>query len=155
MDQDDGQSWIGDRHGHEAEVDRVIDDRVENLAVVGAGDVDRNVRVLLLELGEDLREDVQAGAFIGAYDDLAAGHAFGFGDRGQDGLAGFKNFFSIFLEQLAGGGDGDFAAGTVEQLGADFFLQGADLGGDGRLCAKALLRRAGERAVARDLEKRF
>ena len=98
---------------------------------------------------------MQAGAFIGAHDDLSAGHAFGFGNRGQDRLAGFKNLFSIFLEQLAGGGDGNFAAGAVEQLGADFFLQGADLGGDGRLGAKTLLRRAGEGAVARDLEKRF
>ena len=60
---------------------------------------------------------MQAGAFIGAHDDLSAGHAFGFGDGGQDGLAGFKNLFRIFLEQLAGGGDGDFSAGTVEQLG--------------------------------------
>ena len=128
MNQDDGQARVGDGHGHEAEVDRVVDDRVENLAVVGAGDVDGHVRVLLLELGEDLGEDVQAGAFIGAHDDLSPGYAFGFGNRGQDGLAGFKNFFSIFLEQLAGGGDGDFAAGAVEQLGADFFLQGSDLG---------------------------
>jgi len=82
---------------------------------------------LLLELGEDFREDVQAGAFIGSHDDLSPGHAFGFGDGGQDRLAGFKNLFSIFQEQLAGGGDGDLPARAIEQLGADFFLQRPDL----------------------------
>ena len=155
MNQNDGQPGVGDRHGHEAEVHRVVDDRFQDLAVIGALDVDRHVRILLLELGKDFGKDVQAGAFVGAHDDFAAGHALGFGDGGQHRLAGFKNFFSIFLEELAGGGDGDFPAGAVEQLGADFFLQGADLGRDGRLGAEALLRGPGEGAVARDFEKRF
>ena len=48
-----------------------------------------------------------------------------------------------------------FPARAIEQLGPDFFLQGADLGGDRRLGAEALLRSTGEGAVARDLEKRF
>src|SRR5712691_7924698 len=115
----------------------------------------RDVGVLLFELGEDLGKDVQAGAFVGADNDLAARHALSFGDGCKDGFAGFKCFFSIFLEQLAGSGDRHLAAGAVEQLCADFFLQGADLGRDRGLGAKALLRSAGEGAQACDFEKGF
>jgi hypothetical protein len=83
---------------------------------------------------------VQAGTFIGAHDDLSPGHALGFGNRDQYRLAGFKNLFSIFLEELAGCSDGNLPPGTVEQLGADFFLQGGGSADEmAGLRAKALL----------------
>ncbi len=155
VNQNHRQPGVGDRHRHETKVHRIVDHRFQDLAVIGARDVHRHVRILLLELGKDFGKDVQAGAFIGADDDLAPGHALGLGDRDQHRLAGFKNLFSIFLEELAGSGDGNLAAGAVEQLGPDLFLQGADLRRDGRLRAKALLGSTREGAVARDLKKRF
>jgi hypothetical protein len=122
VNQNNRQTGIGDRHGHETEVHRIVDDRFQNLAVIGARDVDGHVRVLLLELSKVFGRDVQACAFISAHDDLSPGHALSFCDCHQDRLAGFKNFFSIFLEELAGGGDGNLSSGAG-QLGADFFLR--------------------------------
>ena len=139
----------------DAEVDGVVDDGFENLAVVGALDVDRNVGILLFEVGKNVRQDVQAGAFVRADDDFAAGNALHLGDGDQHGLAGVERFLDIFLERLAGGGERDLAAGAVEQLGADFFLQAANLGRNGGLGAETLLRRARERGVPRHFEKRF
>ena len=72
VNKDDGQTGIADRHRHEPEVHRVIDDRIENLAIVGTSDVDCHIGILFLELGEYFGEDVQASAFIGAHNDLAA-----------------------------------------------------------------------------------
>ena len=94
------------------------------------------------------------------YDVIASAHPIaseplGFGDGGQDSPTGLKNLFRIFLEQLAGGSDGNFATRAIEQFGADLFLERPYLGGDGRLSAEALLCRAREGAVARDLEERF
>ena len=98
---------------------------------------------------------MQASAFVGSHDDLAARRAFGLRDRGQHRFSGFKNFLSIFLEQLASGGNRDPATGTIEEFGADFLLQSAYLGRYRRLRAKALLRGSGEGAMARDLDKGF
>ncbi len=98
---------------------------------------------------------MQAGAFVGPDNDLAPGHALRFGDRSQHGLAGFQRFFSIFLEKLAGCGDRNLAAGAVQQFGADFFLERADLRGDRGLGAEALLRGAREAQQPRHFEKSF
>src|SRR5207253_9540241 len=131
VDQNHRQARIADRHGDHAEVDGVVDYRIQNLGVVGALYIDGNIRILLLELGEDFGKDVQASSFVGANDDLAARYALSFGDGGQDGFAGVQSFLSIFLEELAGGGDGNFAAGTVQYPGSNLFLESANLGGNG------------------------
>ena len=83
------------------------------------------------------------------------GHALHFRHGGDHGAAGLDGVFGVFLKDLAGGGERDLASGAVEQPGADFVLQGADLGGDRRLRAKALLRGAREAAEARDFEERL
>ena len=70
---------------------------------------------------------MQAGAFICSHNNLAAGYALRFRDGSEHSLAGFKRLFSVFLKQLARGGDRNLAAGAVEQLGPDFFLEGANL----------------------------
>src|SRR5207253_6563203 len=122
-----GQPSVGDRHGDDAEIHRVVDHRFENFAVIGALDIHGNIGVLLLELGENLGKDMQTCPFVGADDDLAAWHALGLADGSKDHLACFKCFFSIFPKQLARGGDGNFAAGAIEQPGADFFLESSHL----------------------------
>src|SRR5712692_192437 len=155
MNEDYGEPVVADGKRNDAEVDGIVDYRFQNLAIVGALDVDGDIGVLLLEFGKDFGKDVQAGAFVGADDDLAAGHALGLGDGGQDDLAGFKCFFSILLEDLARSGDRNLAAGAVEELGPDLLLQGANLGGDRWLGAEALLRGTGKRREPCDFQKGF
>ncbi len=96
---------------------------------------------------------MQASAFVGAYGNGAAGDVLHFGERGQHGLAGVEGVLCILLEGLAGCGERDFAAGAVEELGADFVLYGANLGGDSGLSAETLLRCPRERGMARYFEK--
>ena len=68
-------------------------------------------------------------------------------------LRASSGILGIFLKGFAGGGERDLAAGAVKKLGADFVFEGANLGGDGGLGAETLLRRPGERGVARYFEK--
>jgi len=98
---------------------------------------------------------VQASAFVGSDDDFSAGHALGLGDFGEDGLAVLDGFLGILEEQLAGSGERDAASRAVEEARADFFFERANLGGNGGLSAKTLLRRAREAGEARYFEKDF
>src|ERR1700733_14902641 len=148
MDEDYGEAVVFYREGNYSEIDGVVGYRFEDLGVVGALDVDRDVGILLFEVGKDFRKDVQAGTFVGAHGDGAAGDVLHFGERGEHGLAGVEGFLGILLEGFAGGGKRDFAAGAVEKLGADFVFDGANLGGDRGLSAETLLRCPGERGVA-------
>ena len=100
MNQDDGQPGVGYRQGNDAEVDGVIDYRFQNLGIVGALDIHADIGVLLFELGENFGQDVQARALVGSDDNLASGHALGFGDGGQHGFAGSHRLFGKFLEKL-------------------------------------------------------
>ncbi len=155
MDEDDGEAGVGDGKGDDAEVDGVVDDGFENLAVVGALDVHRDVGILLFEVGKNVGQDVEAGAFVGADDDFAARDALHFGDGDQHGFAGVEGVFDVFLEGLAGRSEGNFAAGAVKQFGADFFLQAADLRGNCWLGAETFLRGARERGVPGHFEECF
>src|SRR5271168_1730579 len=148
MDEDYGKAVVFYGQGIDAEIDGIVGYRFENFSVVGALDVDRDVGILLFEIRKDFRKNVQAGAFIGAHGDGAAGDVLHFGERSEHGLAGVEGFLGVFLEGLAGRGERDFAAGAVEELGAHFVLDGANLGGDGGLGAETLLRCPGERGVA-------
>ena len=153
MDEHYGQTVVVDGKGNDAEIDRVVDDGLENLGVIGALDVHRHVGILLLEIRKDVGQDVQASAFVGADDDLAARDALHFGDGHHHGLAGVERFFDILQEGLARSGERDLAAGAVEQLGSDLFLDAANLRRDRRLRAKTLLRRPRKRSVPRYFEK--
>ncbi len=116
---------------------------------------DCHARVLAFEVGEDLGQDVQAGAFVGGDHDFAARHAMHLGQRDQHHAALLERLFGVLLEDLAGSGDRDLAAAAIEQLGAHFFFQRADLRRDGRLSAETPLRSAREAAELGHLEKRF
>ena len=70
-------------------------------------------------------------------------------------LASLERVFRVFLEDLAGGGDGHFAAAAVEQLGANFFFQRPDLRRDCRLRAETPLCRPRKAAELGYFEKRF
>jgi len=96
---------------------------------------------------------VEAGALICSYHNFAAGHAFGFGDLIEDDLAALERLLGILEEEFAGSGERDAASRAVEQASAYFFFEGANLGGDGGLRAKTLLRCAGEAGEARYFEE--
>lgn len=122
MNRDDGEARVGDGEGNYAEVDGVIDDALESLGVIGALDADGDFGIGALEFGEDLGEDVEAGAFVGADNEFAAGNALGLRDGDADRLAGLDGFLCVFQEQLSGLGEGDFATRAVEQASANFLF---------------------------------
>src|ERR1700678_639120 len=148
MDENYGGGVVVDGEGNHPEIDRVVGDGFKDSGVVGALDVDRDIGILLFEMGKDLGKNMQAGAFVRADGDGSAGNVLHFGEGGEHGFAGVKGILGVFLKGFAGGGERDFAAGAVEELGADFVFNGANLGGDGGLGAETLLRRPGERGVA-------
>ena len=149
------EAVVIDGERDDAEVDGVFENRFEDSRIVGALDADRDAGIVALELGEDLGEDVEAGAFVGADDDFAARDALGFGDLGEDIFAVLDSFFGVLIKELAGGGDGDAASRAVEEAGADLFFEGANLRGDGGLRTEALLGGAGKAGEARDLQENF
>ena len=155
VDGNHGEPLVVHRHRDHAEVAGVVDDGFENFVVLQALYADCHTGVLALEVGKYLGQDVQAGALVGRDHDFAARHAMHLGQRDQHHAALLEGFFGVLLKDFAGGGDGDLAAAAIEQLGADFFLQGADLRRDRRLGAETPLRRPREAAEPRDLQKRF
>jgi hypothetical protein len=155
MDGHDREPGVGYGERDHAEVHGVVDDRFKRLGIVGAFDPHSHFGVGPLEVREDLGKDVQAGAFVGAYNQFSAGDALGFGDGDANGFACFDGFLGVLEEELAGLGERDFAARTVKQAGTNVFLQRADLGGNGGLGAKTLLGGARERTEPRNFQESF
>ena len=147
------EALVRHRHGNDAEVAGVVDDRFQDLVVLQALDVDRDARILTFELGKYLRQDVQAGAFVGRNHNLAARYAMHFRQRHQHDAALLQRFFGILLEDLARAGHRHLAAAAVQQLGSNLLFQGADLRRDGRLGAEAPLGSSREAAEPCDLQK--
>ena len=127
MDGDCGQTIVADGQRDDTEIHRILDDRLQNFCVVGAGNADRNIRVLFLEMCKDFGKDMQASPFVSTDDDFAPGNALGFGDCGYCGFSRVQRVFGEFQEQFAGCGERYLSAGAVEQFGADFFLKRANL----------------------------
>src|SRR5579871_6261932 len=127
MDENHGQAGVGYRQREDAEVHRVVDDRFQNFGVVGALDVHRDVGVLLLEVSENVGEDVQAGSFVRANNNLSARHPLHLGNRDHHGLAGIERLLNILLKRFSGGSERHFAPRAIEQLGADLFLDATNL----------------------------
>src|SRR6266567_3870579 len=145
-----GQPFVIHRSGNYAEVDKVLDDRLHDLGPLQSTDLHGHAGIELLEFGKNFREDVQACTFIGPNHDLAAWNAFHFRHAHQHGLARVQGLFRILLEDLACAGERNFAAAAVKQLGANLFLQSANLRRDGGLSAKTFLRRPGKAGVPGD-----
>src|SRR6185312_3879814 len=102
MDKDDSEPVVGDWKGDKYEIHAVVYDRFQNFGVIGALNIYGHVWILLFEVGEDLRKNVEAGAFIRADNDFSAGNAFGFRDGGKNRPARLKRVFNIFQKELAG-----------------------------------------------------
>src|ERR1700722_10109569 len=155
MDENHGQAVVGDGKGNDAEVDGIVDDGLENLAVVCPLNVYGDIGILLLEVGKHIRQDVQASALVRPHNDFAPRHALHLCDRHQHRFTGVEGFLDILLKRLARGRERYLATRTVEQLGPDFFLQPSNLRRNRRLCTETLLRRPRKRSVPRHFKKRF
>ena len=84
-------------NGDDAEIDGVIDDRFDDLARSRRLIWTPDIGIALLELGENLRQDVEAGAFIGADYDFSARNALHLG-HGAAWSCGVDCLFRVLLE---------------------------------------------------------
>src|SRR6266700_1194550 len=150
-----GQPLVIHRSGNHAKIDGVVDDRFQDLGPLQPADLHANAGVEFLEIGKYLWKDMQTCTLIGPNYNFTARNALHFRYGYQHGFARIQCLFGVFLEELAGAGQRHFAATAVKQLGPDLLFQGANLGRDGRLCAKAFLRRPGKAGVPGDFKKRF
>ena len=93
MNRDCSEPVIGDWHGNHAEIHAIVDHRLQHLGIVSAFNVDRHIRILLLEVGKHLGKDVQAGALVRSDDNFAAGHALCLSNCSHRCLAGVEGVF--------------------------------------------------------------
>ena len=91
----------------------------------------------LFELAEHVREDVEAGGFVGGDDEFAARHLLQFVDGILSLAAEIENLLGVFGKDLSGGGEGDARPQSLKEGCVEFLLKLPHLGADGRLCAKA------------------
>src|SRR5271154_1791582 len=141
MDEDYGEPVVFYGERNYPEIDRIVRHRLKNFGIVGAFYVDRHIWIPLLEVGKDLGKNVQARSLIRSYRDCAARNVLHLGQRSEHGLARIERLLHVFLKGLACRGQRDFSAGAIKEFGADFVLNGANLGRDGGLGAETLLRR--------------
>src|SRR5215831_2043807 len=92
MNEDYRQAVVIDGKRNHSEIDRVVNDRLQDLGIISAFYADADIGILLFEFGEDFREDVQTSAFVRSDDNLPFGYSFGFGNGGEHRLARFECF---------------------------------------------------------------
>src|SRR6202140_1205023 len=146
---------VRNRQGNYAEIHHVLKNRFQDARVIGALDAHGNIRIIAFKLREDLGQDVEARALIGAHDNLAARDSLGFGNLGENRFALLQRLLGILEKQFAGGSEGDASARAVEQAGAYFFFKCANLGGNGGLGGGTLFCGAGETGESGDLQENF
>src|SRR5262249_41494179 len=132
---------------------KVVHDRVDDMRAVRAIDQKLDVGKALLVFGEDLRENVNAGGFVGGDDQLAARDSFELVDCVLSAPAQIENLLALAGEDASGRGESDLGAETFEERRVQLLFELADLGADGRLGAIARLRCLREAFEAHDLEK--
>ena len=127
VDGNGGDSLVGYRHGGNAEVGGIVDDRLQHLARFRAFHGDAHVGIAALELGKNLGKDVQTTAFVGRHHNLSARHAVCFGHGAHGGAARFQSALHVGEKNFSRGGNGNLAAGAIQQLRSNLFLHGTDL----------------------------
>src|SRR5258708_7868369 len=86
MDEHNRQPVVCDGKRNYAEVDRIVDDGLKNLAIIGTFDVHRDIGILLLEVGEDSGRILLEVALFRSSIDFAGWNALLLGEVHQMGL---------------------------------------------------------------------
>ena len=155
MDEHRCQPVVCDGKRNDTEIHGVVSDGFQNLGVVGALNVHRDIWVEFLETGKHFGKNVQTRPFIGAHNNLSARHTLRLGQSHQHSLPRLQRFLHVFLKGLACRRQGNFAPGSIEQFCSDLLLQRANLRRDGGLGAKTLLRSTREGHVLGYFKKRL
>lgn len=134
----------------EGELDAVVGDGFEHGIGVAADGGDGDAGVLAEEGGDEVWQEVLADG-LGCTEGEGAGVGAGGAGDGFEGLIG-EGFKLVSEGQEGGssGGEGDAAAGAVEEGKAVLVFQGFDLLGDGGLGEEELFGGAGEVEVSGD-----
>ena len=140
-----GQSEIGD----------VLHHRLHHARPIGAVDQKLDRREQALVFGEDLRQDVDAGSFVGGDHQLSARVPIQLVDGILRTAAEVQHLLGVFAEDLARGGKRDAAAKPLEKRRPQLLLQLAHLGADGRLRKVAGLSGFGKALQPDDFEERM
>lgn len=148
------EAGIADGERDDAELDLAVENERDGFGALGADDVEGDTRVLLFELGDEQRKDVERSGVVGGDGEGAAGHALHILQGEADVLELDERLLGEGPEDAAGGSKGDFAAATVEEAMTEVGFEGADLRGDGGLGDVQPLGGAGEALLSSDLKKR-
>ena len=138
----------------DSEIGQVIQHRAHHARSVGAVHRKLDVRKFLFVFGEDHRQDVDAGGFVGGDHQLTARHVLQLVDGVLGAAPKIQDLFGVTGEDLAGGGQCDFGPQPFEQRGVQLLLELAHLRADGRLRAITRLRRFRKTFQADNLKKR-
>ncbi len=107
-----------------------------------AVNADVHQRIAALKLRKNIREQIEAGGFIGAENDRALNHVAAVGDDLDGFVAQAKQFFGVFEKNLTAGSQLDGLGGAVEKPGFIGLFELANLGANSGLRAENLLARA-------------
>src|SRR4029077_1855398 len=100
----DGKRDNADIHG-------AILDALQDLVAEISVDTDMHQRIAALKLGKNIREQVQAGGFVGAEDNGALNDVAAVGNELNGFIAHTKQLFGVFEENLARGSELDGLGG--------------------------------------------
>ncbi len=133
-----------DRKCDDADVYGAVLDALENLVAEIAVDADVDLRITALKLGENIREKIEAGGFVGAEDERALHDIAAVGDDLNGFIAEAEKALGVLEKDFASGSELDGFGGAVEKSGAISLFELADLGADGGLRTEHFLPSARE-----------
>lgn len=122
------------RRDDESNVELATGEGANQILGAAFGDVQFHVRVGVVEPAQDVGDEGRAQAGSGSQADTAAMETYGVGDLASGGIDVGEYAASKRQKSLTGVGEGDVAAGAVQQRGPQIGLQASDLLGQRRLC---------------------
>src|SRR5262249_3943348 len=125
----------------DAEIDFTVENRFKRTDAVGADDGEIDARVLLLELGKDSGQHIEACSLIGPDGNFAAWRAMQFADGNHDVVMDLEAMFREGLEEASSSGEGDLAAVAIKETRTCLVFERSYLRGDGWLRDAQLLGR--------------